>query len=175
MSEYTPTEARICIDFCNAATKRAQSDGSFMSMEDADAAFSRWLAAHDAEVLHRAALFLRGSENPRQSDNTVQAVRHSMDDAGYELLQLSKRVAIGAGVVAEEPEWEYGVGWTWNEFVYAFSTGTRDAAEEHIERHPEDPDFGPHFLVHREPERAAGLWVPVKQEGESDAQGQEGA
>lgn len=50
MSEYTPTEARICIDFCNAATKRAQADGSFMSMEEADAAFSRWLAAHDAEV-----------------------------------------------------------------------------------------------------------------------------
>lgn len=50
MSEYIPTEARICIDFCNAATKRAQADGSFMSMEDADAAFSRWLAAHDAEM-----------------------------------------------------------------------------------------------------------------------------
>lgn len=42
--EYTPTEARVCIDFCNAATKRVQPDGSFMSMEDADAAFSRWLA-----------------------------------------------------------------------------------------------------------------------------------
>jgi len=55
MSEYIPTEARICIDFCNAATKRARPDGSFMSMEDADAAFSRWLAAHDAAVLRAAA------------------------------------------------------------------------------------------------------------------------
>ena len=52
MSEtyYTPSEARICIDFCNAATKRPRPDGSFMSMEEADAAFSRWLATHDAEV-----------------------------------------------------------------------------------------------------------------------------
>lgn len=64
VSEYTPTEARICIDFCNAAIKRPAPDGSLMSMEEADAAFSRWLAAHDAEVR--------------------------------------------AGVVAEEPEWEYG-------------------------------------------------------------------
>ncbi|RUQ07019.1 hypothetical protein D8M34_05990 [Microbacterium sp. HSID17254] len=74
---------------------------------------------------------------------------------------------VRAGVVAEEPEWDYGVGWRWNGTVYAFSTGTRDAAEEYIGRHPDDPDFGPHFLVRREPERSAGLWVPVKQEGGS--------
>ena len=67
--------------------------------------------------------------------------------------------------MTEEPEWEYGVGWWWNGTVHAFSTGTRDAAEEHIGRHPEDPDFGPHFLARREPERDAGPWAPVKQEG----------
>lgn len=50
MSDYTPTEARVCIDFCNAAVKRRQPDGSFMDMEEADAAFSRWLAAHDEAV-----------------------------------------------------------------------------------------------------------------------------
>ncbi|WP_315106325.1 hypothetical protein [uncultured Microbacterium sp.] len=89
-------------------------------------AFFEWLATHDAEVLHRAALFLRGSENPRQSDNTVQAVRHSMDDAGYELLQLSKRVAIGAGVVAEETEWEYG----WHTGSTVSLIGRRDQVED---------------------------------------------
>ncbi|HWU30211.1 MAG TPA: hypothetical protein VN041_14100 [Microbacterium sp.] len=47
--DYTPSEARICIDFCTAAVRRGRPDGSFMSMEEADAAFFRWLAAHDAQ------------------------------------------------------------------------------------------------------------------------------
>lgn len=54
MSEYTPSEARICIDFCNAAMKRSRPDGTFMSMEEADAAFTRWLAEHDRQVAERA-------------------------------------------------------------------------------------------------------------------------
>lgn len=52
--QYTPTEARVCVDFCNAAIQRRQPDGSFMSMEEADAAFSRWLAEHDRQVAERA-------------------------------------------------------------------------------------------------------------------------
>lgn len=69
------------------------------------------------------------------------------------------------GAVDEEPAWEYGVGWRWNETIFAFSTITRTAAEDYIERHPEDLDFGSHILVQREPEKPAGPWVPVKQEG----------
>ena len=42
-SRGAPSEARVCIDFCNAATKRRRPDGSFMSMEEADAAFSRFI------------------------------------------------------------------------------------------------------------------------------------
>lgn len=98
MSERTPPMSAI-----RSAWAKAHPFPLTTDVDERYAEFDRALAAHDAEVLHRAALFLRGSENPRQSDNTVQAVRHSMDDAGYELLQLSKRVATGAGVVAEEP------------------------------------------------------------------------
>lgn len=47
---YTPSEARVCIDFCNAAMKRRQPDGSFMDMEDADEAFSRFIAQVRAEA-----------------------------------------------------------------------------------------------------------------------------
>ena len=54
MNEYTPSEARICIDFCNAAVKRPSTDGTFMSMEEADAAFTRWLVEHDRLVAERA-------------------------------------------------------------------------------------------------------------------------
>lgn len=68
-------------------------------------------------------------------------------------------------VVAEEPEWEYGVGWRYDERLIAFSTHTRAAAEKYIGLHPEDLDFGSHVLVQREPEQPAGPWVPVKQEG----------
>lgn len=41
---YVPSEARVSIDYCNAAVKRSRPDGSFMSMEEADAAFTRFLA-----------------------------------------------------------------------------------------------------------------------------------
>lgn len=51
---YTPSEARVCIDFCKAAMKRRQPDGSFMDMEDADAAFSRFIAQVRAEALRDA-------------------------------------------------------------------------------------------------------------------------
>lgn len=41
---YTPTEGRICIDFCNAAVQRKGPSGERLTMEEADAAFDRWLA-----------------------------------------------------------------------------------------------------------------------------------
>lgn len=47
--DYTPSEARVCIDYCNAATKRPNPDGSVMTMEEADAAFTRFLAEKRAE------------------------------------------------------------------------------------------------------------------------------
>lgn len=51
MADYTPSTARVCIDFCNAAIQRRQPDGSFMTMEEADAAFDRWMADVRASVL----------------------------------------------------------------------------------------------------------------------------
>ena len=51
MAEYTPTEARVCIDFCNAATTRKGPSGDTLTMEEADQAFDRFIARvrRDAE------------------------------------------------------------------------------------------------------------------------------
>lgn len=73
---------------------------------------------------------------------------------------------IAAGVVAEEPEWEYGVGWNYPgaSAPMGSRSPSRQYAEDLIRRYPEDPDFGRHYLVRRERERPAGPWVPVAQE-----------
>lgn len=43
MADYTPTGARVCIDFCNAATTRKGPGGDTLTMEEADQAFDRFL------------------------------------------------------------------------------------------------------------------------------------
>lgn len=82
MTDYTTTEARICIDFCNAAVKRAAPDGSFMSMEDADAAFTCWLAAHDAEKRAEWEAERQGTEEPEWETATPRGF-------GYTKIQVS--------------------------------------------------------------------------------------
>lgn len=88
-------------------------------------------------------------------------VAATLDDAATTLEALA---SIGS-VVAEEPEWEYGVGW--NYFGATAPMGTRytsrEGAEGAIRQYPEDQDFGPNFLVRRTPEQPAGPWVPVEQ------------
>ncbi|MDY0984609.1 hypothetical protein SOM10_11955 [Microbacterium sp. CFBP9023] len=102
MSEYTPTEARICIDFCNAATKRAQADGSFMSMEEADAAFSRWLVAHDAEV--RAIALKDAEEAAATALNAWWRTDTGVDGDTDSVLDVRRAVrALRSGVGAEKP------------------------------------------------------------------------
>lgn len=70
-----------------------------------------------------------------------------------------------AGVVAEEPEWEYGISSGHGSVNYV---GTRESVDARVRsfekagaplRHGEQ-------IVRR---RKVGLWVPVKQEGADDA------
>jgi hypothetical protein len=79
-----------------------------------------------------------------------------------------------AGVVAEEPEWEYGTESRFEESseVYeAIEWGSREQAEEvaHDRNEEEGHEDGyvrlVYSVVKRIPEVPAGPWVPVKQEG----------
>ncbi|SDR71885.1 hypothetical protein [Microbacterium paraoxydans] len=65
-----------------------------------------------------------------------------------------------AGVVAEEPEWEYG--WDACAGFKPNPTSSREWAEDVIKR---NPDW---VLVRRSAAVPAGEWVPVKQEGADD-------
>ncbi|WP_315637323.1 MULTISPECIES: hypothetical protein [Microbacterium] len=88
------------------------------------------------------------------------------DDTGTIWVRQSELVdAVRAGVVAEEPEWEYGVKFDWKpEPSYVgshdncryFMDQPNDSLEKHA--HPEDTKT----LLRR---RKAGPWVPMKQEG----------
>ena len=42
--QYVPSEARVCIDYCNAAIARKGPGGEKVTMEEADQAFDRFLA-----------------------------------------------------------------------------------------------------------------------------------
>ena len=122
MSVYTPGEARIRIDYCNAAIKRSQPDGTFWSMEDADAAFGRWLAAHDAEVSARALndaadAINRDFQNLPSWDASWKAgerdqswmnasTRTTIDTIDW-LHARASSVLAAAGVTQPEPEYEY--------------------------------------------------------------------
>lgn len=66
---------------------------------------------------------------------------------------------IAAGVVAEEPEWEYG--------FHINETSTRDRIIPDSPGGLYSPDRGTRVRRHR-----AGPWVPVKQEGAENADSQ---
>ena len=52
--------------------------------------------------------------------------------------------------------------------VAGFRMESRDAAEAHLRKIADpDEDDEPHFLVRRLPERPAGPWVPVNENGEN--------
>ncbi|WP_152525851.1 hypothetical protein [Microbacterium maritypicum] len=108
--------------------------------------FDRWLAAHDAEV--RASVV---PEIGMPCANTKPHPAHAwqMSATGW---------CLCAGVVAEEPEWEYGihseisgnvnsVGAPWMDRAFAEKVTANDSGNYGVRR------------------RKAGPWVPVKQEG----------
>lgn len=117
--------------------------------------FDRWLAAHDSEV--RA-----------QADAEVETFREQyiprLTAAETELAQLR------AGVVAEEPEWEYGWRSMWaNGEEYEWQAlPSREAAEEAIRIHQDFEDNSDQiggrleFTLWKRTKSQAGPWVPVK-------------
>jgi|GEM_PF-2370472 len=80
-----------------------------------------------------------------------------------------------AGVVAEEPEWEYGFQLRESDSgdVYDQETGfdtAQDATDAGTKRiHDEDDDEYPPLALRLIRRAKAGPWVPVKQEGADDA------
>ena len=118
MSEYTPTTEDV--RFAMAGLR--MSAERFVTRDS----FDRWLAAHDAEV---------------RADEAAQWAQAVIDSG-----KQGERIgAARAGVVAEEPEWEYGVKFD-------------DLPGRVFDRLPGDPR-----ATHRR--RKADPWVPVKQEG----------
>lgn len=83
MSDYTPTTEDI-----RTAWTHGYHGDNYPGAEATDAEFDRWLAAHDAEV--------------RQGGDYHE---------GFEEGLKVGRAEVRAGVVAEEPEWEYVPGW----------------------------------------------------------------
>lgn len=123
---------------------------------DSVEAFDRWLAAHDAEVRAEA------QSDPAEDERLVRYMAMATP-LGYQaalsvvqqmtLMIQAETEARRAGVVTEEPEWEYGIrntatgktGWPW----------TRDEAlnQAHV---------SPMFEAVK---RIRTGWVPVEQEG----------
>lgn len=68
---------------------------------------------------------------------------------------------IAAGVVAEEPEWEYGISSGHGSVNYV---GTRESVDDRVKSFEKAgaPLRDVESIVRR---RKVGLWVPVKQEG----------
>lgn len=129
MSEYTPDTERIRLVF-----RMGGSDADArLTREDV---FDRWLAAHDAEV---------------RADEAAQWAQAVIDSG-----KQGERIgAARAGVVAEEPEWEY---------AYEVD-GYWDDSEFVVEGYRRVGELSAHALARR---RKAGPWVPVKQEGADD-------
>lgn len=88
MSEYTPTTEQVREAF-------SEMSGWDMSAAEADTAFDRWLAAHDAEK--DATIAELRLELAKQED--------SLALARFDTEELHR--IRSAGVVDEEPEWEY--------------------------------------------------------------------
>ncbi|KTR79138.1 hypothetical protein NS234_01850 [Microbacterium oxydans] len=141
---------------------------------DSVEAFDRWLAAHDAEVRAEA------QSDPAEDERLVRYMAMATP-LGYQaalsvvqqmtLMIQAETEARRAGVVTEEPEWEYSWAGTDDEgddWVMDDAFDTRGAAETYVTRpigRWVNTDNG--TLVRR---RKAGPWVPVKQEGaETDA------
>ncbi|WP_288870834.1 hypothetical protein [uncultured Microbacterium sp.] len=91
MNNYTPTTEQVRTEWIESGTN---APGPRLH---AAVAFDRWLAAHDAEV--RARAFTSAAGIARSYDTGYDTTAASIAEALKE----------SAGVVAEEPEWEYGV------------------------------------------------------------------
>ncbi|WP_217183389.1 hypothetical protein [Streptomyces sp. AC495_CC817] len=159
MSEYTPTTEEVR-DYIRAADRVTAH--MFSGAADSVEAFDRWLAAHDAEVraaaIEAAAViadrYATAPGRPRASVESIAA----QDIAA----RIRRDAEVRAGVVAEDPEWEYA--WEADE-------------ERRTTTNPRGPRilfdgmvYPPETLAlfargRRVRRRKAGQWVPVEQEG----------
>lgn len=175
MSEYTPTTKDVREVWIYAQDITHDEGEDFHGAE-----FDRWLAAHDAEVLRAAAVELEHSIHHLDPahPSELSFINCTRIDAKL-LRERADRTEARAGVVAEEPEWEYGYeliesdtrdvlsrGWPFGTAERAGEKATKRAAEEF------DPEYPPLIpqVVRRSkcgPWLAVGEWVPVKQEGQS--------
>ncbi|WP_431785361.1 hypothetical protein [Microbacterium maritypicum] len=98
MSEYTPTTEEMRA-FYTAERLDGPHLGGFPppTVEQAESEFNAWLAAHDAEVRDRMAE--HAAERTNELSTRLAAATRELAEAR-------------AQVVAEEPEWEYGVSYS---------------------------------------------------------------
>lgn len=146
--EYTPSTEEIREQYW-------VSSGDPRRSSEAWAEFDRWLAAHDAEV------------RAEQADHDAMRI-NGLDTR---LAAAKRKIAeMWTGVVAEEPEWEYGTALrTPNGSLWDFEyEGPREAAEWHVRACAKDGhDHGMDecVIVRRSRRISVGEWVPISQEG----------
>ena len=169
MSEYTPT-----MDELREAWLTAEFEERDASTSDDDmrAEFDRALAAHDAEVLREAATALEQSihhlDPARPAD--LSYINCTRIDAKL-LRERADRAGARAGVVAEEPEWEYRIAVD-GEHEWPFGPHDEEQGETLEEilaalgGQCGEPMCGE--IERRTKAVPAGPWVPVKQEGATD-------
>lgn len=151
MSDYTPNADQIRAVFMGGAANEAQGERRGES-------FDRWLAAHDAEVRAEAdalrSTIAQAQARFRQYASQEAPTYDQEVDALLDISRILSTAAVRASVVAEEPEWEYGIA-LFGEMddVQPWPT------EERALRELQDAED---ILIRR---RKAGPWVPVKQEG----------
>lgn len=93
----------------------------------------------------------------RLEDDVHEALRKEAFDRRTSVSEII-RERIAAGVVAEEPEWEYGIRAEGDDEPYTDHSDDPDWLCDQITPEPGDA------IVRR---RKAGPWVPVKQEGDT--------
>jgi len=155
MAEHTPTTEEI-----RTRATRSTTYPQFESptlREDWD----RWLAAHDAEERGRAFAEAAGVARNYDTgyDTTAATIAEALADA-----------AAARGVLAEEPEWEYGWNWLSHPYTEAKSfspQGDEQSRADFAEK--TGRQISPVQVYRRTPAVPAGPWVPVKQEGADDA------
>ena len=146
MSEYTPTMSEI--------------RDSWGKIPHLQAQFDRALAAHDAEV--RASTVEAAAAIADQYATAPGRPRTSVESLAARDVAARIRRDAGAGVVPEEPEWEYA--WEADEEARTMTRprGPRILLDGMVYPPETIALFARGRRIRR---RKAGPWVPVKQEG----------
>ena len=77
--QYVPSEARVCIDYCNAAIARKGPGGAKVTMEEADQAFDRFLARVRRDAAREALNGLARNLAATSGDTEAEEVRDYRD------------------------------------------------------------------------------------------------